>query len=162
MNPTLLTAFWRQRLVSPLRVVVLAALFGLPLLTLAFIPAMGFQGLGSALGLIPPLLVRGLIDQGIPAGQRIGAVDPVVPYVLGLVAAPLAAGLLGLLQQYLTVRVGQGILSDLRNRLYTHLQHQSLRFYTTTRSGEIVARVADDVAAVEGVVTGTLVEAVRL
>ncbi len=113
---------------------------------------------GSLAGLIPPLLVRGLIDDAVKEGQATGSVKPLVPYVLGLVAAPLAAGLLGLIQQFLTVRVGQGILSDLRNRLYAHLQSQSLRFFTNTRSGEIVARVADDVAAVEGAVTGTLVE----
>ena len=115
---------------------------------------------GGVFSLAPPLLVGGLIDKGIPQGQAAGSAAPIIPYVVGLVLAPLAAGLIGLVQQYFTVRVGQGILADLRNRLYRHLQAQSLRFYTTTRSGEIVARVADDVSAVEGAVTGTLVEAI--
>jgi ATP-binding cassette subfamily B protein len=113
---------------------------------------------GSLLNLVPPLMVRGLIDHGIPAGRETDSSAPLLPYVLGLVLAPLAAGIVGLGQQYLTVRVGQGILFDLRQRLFTRLQDQSLRFYTTTRAGEIVARVSDDVAAVEGAVTGTLVE----
>jgi ATP-binding cassette, subfamily B, bacterial len=112
------------------------------------------------LGLVPPLLVRGLIDQGIPIGQQADSARPLLPFVLGLVLAPLAAGLVGLGQQFLTLHIGQGILFDLRNRLFTHLQAQALRFYTTTRAGEIVARVSDDVAAVEGAVTGTLVETV--
>jgi ATP-binding cassette subfamily B protein len=42
--------------------------------------------------------------------------------------------------------------------LFRHLQTQSLRYYTTTRAGEIVSRVSDDVAAVESAVSGTLVE----
>ena len=46
---------------------------------------------------------------------------------------------------------------DLRNALYRHLQRMSLRFYTSTRSGEIVSRISNDVSAVQGVTTGTLV-----
>jgi ATP-binding cassette subfamily B protein len=115
-------------------------------------------GAGALLGLLPPLLVRGLIDHGIPAGQATGSAVPLLLYVAGLVLAPLAVGLIGLGQQYLLVRISQGILFDLRNRLFRHLQAQSLRFFTTTRAGERVARVSDDVAAVEGAVKDTLVE----
>jgi hypothetical protein len=35
---------------------------------------------------------------------------------------------MGLGQQYLSTRIGQGILADLRNRLFKHLEAQSLRF----------------------------------
>src|SRR5262249_47680629 len=97
-------------------------------------------------------------DDAIPAGQAADSQSPLLPYVLGLVLAPLVAGILGLGQQSLVIRIGQGILKDLRNRLFTHLQAQSLRFYTTTRAGDIVARVWDDVAAVESTVTSTLVD----
>jgi ATP-binding cassette, subfamily B, bacterial len=114
--------------------------------------------LTGVLGLAPPLLVRGLIDVGIPNGTETESSLPLLPYVLGLVLVPLISGLLGLVQQFLTVQVGQGILGDLRNRLFDHLRRHSLRYYTTTRSGEIVARIWDDVAAVESTVTGTLVE----
>jgi ATP-binding cassette subfamily B protein len=112
----------------------------------------------AVLGLVPPLLVRGLIDAGIPEGTAAGSSLPLLPYVLGLVLVPLAIGLVGLAQQFLAVRVGQGILCDLRNRLFGHLRNHSLRYFTTTRAGEIVARVWDDVAAVESAVSGTLVE----
>jgi len=112
----------------------------------------------AVLGLAPPLLVRGLIDVGIPQGTAADSSWPLLPYVFGLVLVPLAAGIVGLAQQFLAVRVGQGILCDLRNRLFDHLRNHSLRYYTTTRAGEIVARVWDDVAAVEGAVSGTMVE----
>jgi ATP-binding cassette subfamily B protein len=112
----------------------------------------------TVLGLAPPLLVRGLIDTGIPQGMAADSAHPLLPYVLGLVLVPLAAGLIGLAQQFLSVRLGQGILCDLRNRLFDHLRNHSLRYYTTTRSGEIVARVWDDVAAVESTVSGTMIE----
>ncbi len=113
---------------------------------------------GAVLNLAPPLLVRGLIDDAIPAGHASSSAGPLLPYVLGLVLLPLAAGLVGLGQQYLAVQVGQGVLADLRNRLFRRLQSQSLRFFTTTRAGEITSRVSDDVAEIRWAVSDTLPE----
>jgi ATP-binding cassette subfamily B protein len=113
---------------------------------------------GAVLNLAPPLLVRGLIDDAFPAGRAADSAAPLTPYIIGLVLVPLAASLIGLGQQYLSTQVGQGILSDLRNRLFRHLQTQSLRFFTTTRAGEIVSRVTEDVAAVRYAVAETLPE----
>src|SRR6516165_6678834 len=47
---------------------------------------------GSLLPLAPPLLVRGLIDDAIPAGQADHSARPLTPYIVGLVLLPLAAG----------------------------------------------------------------------
>src|SRR5260370_22012030 len=116
--------------------------------------------LGTLLGLLPPLLVAGLIDHAIPAGKTTESAAPLVPYVLGLVLAPLLASLISWVQQYVATRVGQGILSDLRQRLFTQLQKQSLRFFVTTRGGEITSRVADDVSAIRWAVSETLPEIV--
>ena len=102
--------------------------------------------------------MRGLIDDAIPAGRATGSATPLLPYVLGLVLLPLAASLVGLGQQYLSVQIGQGILSDLRNRLFRSLQSQSLRFFTTTRAGEITSRVSDDVAEIRWAIADTLPE----
>ena len=113
---------------------------------------------GCVLNLAPPLLVRGLIDDAIPAGRASGSSQPLLPYVLGLVLLPLAAGLVGLGQQYLSVLIGQGVMSDLRNRLFRQLQSQSLRFFTTTRAGEITSRVSDDVAEIRWAISDTLPE----
>ena len=49
-----------------------------------------------------------------------------------------------------------GVGSDLRNALYRHLQQMSLPFYTTTRAGEIVSRINNDVTAVHARVEQTL------
>ena len=90
--------------------------------------------------------------------MRPAPAEPLLFYVLGLVLLPLAAGLVGLGQQYLSVQIGQGVLSDLRNRLFRHLQSQSLRFFTTTRAGEITSRVSDDVAEIRWAISDTLPE----
>ena len=113
---------------------------------------------GSAVGLLPPLLVRGLIDDALPAGRGPRTGQPLLPYVLGLVLIPLAAALIGLAQDFLCTRIGQSILSDLRNRLFRHFQSQSLRFFTATPAGEITARVSNDVAEVRWAVEDTLPE----
>ena len=67
MNPTLVTTLWRQRLTSPVRVAILAALTGMPLLGVAFMPAAGLGLLGGAQGLILTL-GAGMIGQDLSSG----------------------------------------------------------------------------------------------
>jgi len=105
----------------------------------------------AGLGVVPPLLVRGILDRAIPDK------NPHLLYLLvgAMVGLTVVTSLLGVLQNYLTMRVGQALMFDLRNQLYQHLQRQSLGFYTTTRAGEIVSRLSNDVAAVQDVATNT-------
>ncbi|NUP99250.1 MAG: DUF58 domain-containing protein, partial [Armatimonadetes bacterium] len=110
-------------------------------------------GLAAGLGVLPPLLVRSILDRAIPRGE----VSLLTALVSGMVLLNILLGLVGVLQNYLTSRVGQNIMVDLRNELYRHVQRMSLRFYTTTRAGEIISRINNDVGAVQGVVMGTMI-----
>lgn len=107
----------------------------------------------SGLGVLPPLCVRGILDQAIP-DHSARLLHLLVGAIVGLTVV---SGFIGVLQSYLSTRVGQNIMFDLRNQLYQHLQRQSLGFYVTTRAGEIVSRVNNDVAAVQEVATSTIV-----
>jgi ATP-binding cassette subfamily B protein len=107
----------------------------------------------SGLGVLPPLCVRGILDQAIPH-QNPRLLHLLVAAIIGL---NILSGLIGVLQNYFNARVGQSLMFDLRNDLFQHLQRMSLPFYTTTRAGEIVSRINNDVAAVQGVATGTLI-----
>ncbi len=107
----------------------------------------------AALGLIPPLLVRAIIDRAFPSHD----VTLLTWLVVALVAVPVSTGLIGVLQSYWHVFVSQGVMFDLREKLYRHLQQMSLRFYTTTRAGDILSRVNNDVAAIRDVAMGTMV-----
>jgi len=107
----------------------------------------------AGLNVLPPFCVGLILDRAIPNGDT-GLLGLLAGAMVGLA---IAAGLIGVLQQSLTVRAGQSIMFDLRNELYRHLQRMSLPFYTSTRSGEIVSRINNDVNAVQGVATGTLV-----
>ena len=64
-------------------------------------------------------------------------------------------GAIGVLQTYQTTRVGQLVMRDLRDRLYAHLQTLPLAFFTSTKTGEIQSRLANDVGGVQSVVTTT-------
>jgi ATP-binding cassette subfamily B protein len=107
----------------------------------------------AALGLVPPLLIRDLIDRALPDRNGI----QLNWLVAGMIAAPLLAGLIGVWQNYLVTLVGQGVMFDLRCGMYDRLVRQSLRFFTGTKSGEILSRLQNDVGGVQGVVTGTMV-----
>lgn len=110
----------------------------------------------AGLGVLPPLCVRGILDHAIP-GKDLRLLYLLVGAIVGL---NIVSGLIGVLQNWVNARVGQGIMFDLRNHLYAHLQKQSLGFYTRTRAGEIVSRLNNDVGAVHGVATGTVVSIV--
>ncbi len=107
----------------------------------------------AGLGLVPPLLVRGILDRAFADGD----LRLLNLLVLGLVGVPVATGLIGVLQSYWHVQISQAVMFDIRQRLYRHLQRLPLRFYTTTRAGEILSRVNNDVAAVRDTVMGTIV-----
>ena len=72
-----------------------------------------------------------------------------------MIAIPIVTGVIGVGQTYLANWVGLRVMQDLRNALYSHLQHMPLRFFTTTRTGEIQSRLSNDVGGVQAVVTDT-------
>ncbi|MCL4394960.1 MAG: ABC transporter ATP-binding protein/permease [Chloroflexi bacterium] len=107
----------------------------------------------SLMGLVPPLLYRELIDHALP--QRDLARLNIV--VLGMVAIPVIDGLNGVGQRWLTSRIGEGIIADLRKALYAHMQRMSLRFFTNTKTGELMSWLNNDVVGAQRAVTSTLV-----
>lgn len=109
--------------------------------------------IGTLLDRITPLLVRHLIDVAIPE-RNLGRLNLVA---VGLVAIPLIGGLLDILQRRHSSLVGEGIIFDLRRALYSHMQRMSLRFFTSTKSGELVSRLNNDVVGSQRAVTGTLI-----
>jgi len=108
----------------------------------------------SGLGVINPLLIKVAFDDALfgPTGPRMGLLYVVVAL---MVAVPVVSGLLGIWQTYMSNIVGQRVMQDLRNSLYAHLQRMHLRFFTSTRTGEIQSRLSNDVGGVQSVVTDT-------
>src|SRR5205814_2290569 len=76
-------------------------------------------------------------------------------YVTLMIVIPLITSVIGVGQTYLANDVGLHVMQDLRDSLYNHLQKMPLRFFTTTRTGEIQSRLSNDVGGVQSVVTDT-------
>src|SRR5216683_3269743 len=107
--------------------------------------------LTTVLGLVNPLLIRYVFDDAI--GKR--NLNLLIILVSIMFVMPVVTGIIGVGQTYLNNVIGQNVMRDFRNRLYTHLQSLSLRFFTSTRTGEIQSRLSNDVGGVQGVVTNT-------
>ncbi len=108
----------------------------------------------AGLGVINPVLIKYVFDNGLfPEGGP----NVRVLWILAAAMAVIAAGnaVFGVCQTYMTNRVGQHVMRDLRDAVYAHLQGMSLRFFTGTRTGEIQSRVSNDVTGVQQVVTAT-------
>ncbi len=110
-------------------------------------------GLVTLLELFPPLIYRQLIDHTLPARD----IAQLNVLALAMIGIPIVNGLLGVVQRHYSAKVGEGLICDLRQALYTHFQQMSLRFFTHTKSGEIIARLNNDVVGAQRAVTGTLV-----
>ncbi len=113
--------------------------------------------LTSLLELLPPLLLRDLIDNALPQNGRPGSLTRLNWLALGMIGLPLLSGLIGIFHRTQSARVGEGIIYDLRGALYDHMQRMGLRFFTNTKSGELIARLNNDVVGAQRAVTGTLV-----
>jgi ATP-binding cassette subfamily B protein len=114
----------------------------------------GLIVLTSTIGIVNPLLIQAVFNKAlfVPGGPKL---DLLYILVSVMAAVPIVNGAIGILQTYETTRVGQQVMQDLRDRLYSHLQTLSLAFFTNTKTGEIQSRLANDVGGVESVVTST-------
>ena len=110
--------------------------------------AIGSLLAATAISLAPPYLIGRAVDE-VSRGES--------STLTWIVAAFLAAGVLGLLagyaQTYFTGWTGERMLADLRNHLFRHLQRLSLGFYERNRAGVLVSRITNDVEALDQLVT---------
>jgi ATP-binding cassette subfamily B protein len=108
----------------------------------------------SALGVVNPLLIKVIFDQALfcRACPDLGLLWWLVSL---MIAVPIIGGVIGIWQTFLSNVVGQRVMQDFRNSLYTHLQRMPLRFFTSTRTGEIQSRISNDVGGVQDVITDT-------
>ena len=110
----------------------------------------------AGIGVVNPLLIQVVFDHAIFPSS--GTPNLNLLWLLGVVMASVSivTGVLGISQSFLTIRMGQRVMRDIRDQLYQHLQSLSMGFFTDTRTGEIQSRVADDVGGVQKVVTTTI------
>jgi ATP-binding cassette, subfamily B, bacterial len=84
------------------------------------------------IGIVNPLLIQVAFNKAlfVRGGPRLGLLFILFILVGIMAAVPFVNGAIGILQTYETSRVGQLVMQDLRNRLYSHLETLSLAFFT--------------------------------
>ncbi len=106
----------------------------------------------ALLGVVPPLVVRHILDDSIPDGDRSAIV-----WLAGLaVGAALLDASLAIVQRWCSARVGEGLIADLRRTLFAKVQRLPLAFFTRTPTGAITSRLNGDVVGAQTAVTSTL------
>jgi ATP-binding cassette subfamily B protein len=108
----------------------------------------------AGLGIVNPFLTRAVFDRALfaPGGPQLGLLGGLVAAMIGIA---LVSALIGVGQTYLTTVLGNRVMQELRDRLFSHLQRMHLGFFTSTKTGVIQSRLDNDVAGVQSVVTET-------
>src|SRR3984885_13435455 len=105
----------------------------------------------SLVSLVNPFLIRAVIDVALPQG-RTGLLTVLA---LAMIVVAVANSSFSVSQTYVSTKVGQRVMHDLRTAVYSHLQRMSLAFFTRTRTGEVQSRIANDIGGMQATVTTT-------
>ena len=105
----------------------------------------------SLVGVVSPFLLRAVIDTALPdRNLRLLAF-----LVAGMIAVAAVTAAFGVVQTWISTKVGQQVMHGLRTSVFAHLQRQSIAFFTRTRTGEVQSRITNDIGGMESVVTST-------
>lgn len=108
--------------------------------------------LDAAIVVANPLLIKRLVDDGI--GQDNGRL--VTLLALAMVGVALVDASFGVLMGWLSSRIGEGLIYDLRTKVFAHVQRMSLAFFTRTQTGALVSRLNNDVIGAQRAFTSVL------
>ncbi|WP_460765089.1 ABC transporter ATP-binding protein [Mariniluteicoccus flavus] len=108
--------------------------------------------LGAVLGVLPPLLLKDIIDDGV-LGRDLNLV---VKLALVVAAIAVLDAVVTLAQRWCSSRLGEGLIYDLRTQVFDHVQSMPLAFFTRTQTGKLVSRLNSDVIGAQQAFTSTL------
>ncbi|HLG62477.1 MAG TPA: ABC transporter ATP-binding protein [Ktedonosporobacter sp.] len=112
--------------------------------------------IATVLGIVNPLLIRAILDDAVLSRN----VFHLFLYAGAALVAAFFTGMMGVAQTYLNSFVGQNVMRNFRDELYTKMQIMSLHFFTSTRTGEIQSRLSNDINGAQTAVTDTFVGAI--
>ncbi|HRJ54679.1 MAG TPA: ABC transporter ATP-binding protein [Anaerolineales bacterium] len=112
--------------------------------------------LSTGISLLTPLIFRNMIDVVLPAKDT----QRLIWLGLALLFIPALNGGINVIQRRLNSTVGEGVIFDLRSALFSRLQRMSLRFFTNTKTGELMSRLNGDVVGAQNAISNTIVNIV--
>ncbi|WP_121161707.1 ABC transporter ATP-binding protein [Micromonospora pisi] len=110
--------------------------------------------LAAVIGVATPVLAGDVINTITKGGADAGGI--IVRLALLIAGLAVADALLSLAQRWYSARIGEGIILDLRTRVYDHVQRMPLQFFTRTQTGALVSRLNNDVQGAQRAFTSTL------
>jgi ATP-binding cassette subfamily B protein len=113
---------------------------------------LGLTVVDAAMVVVIPLLVQRIVDDGILKGDN----ALVAWLALAMAGVALVSAVLAVLGGWLSSRIGEGLIFDLRTQVFAHVQRQSLAFFTRTQTGALVSRLNNDVIGAQRAFTSTL------
>lgn len=111
----------------------------------------------TSLSLVPPLVLRSIVDEAFP-NKDLSLLGLLVG---GSILASLGINLLQVGQSYLNQWIAKHIVFNLKNTLYHHLQGMSMRYFTTAKPGDILTRLSYDVDGIQDIFNSTVVNALN-
>ena len=105
----------------------------------------------SVFGVFPTILTGRIIDEGL-LQQDLTVLIRLIGLSFGVL---IIANLISVVESYVNVWMAENITFDMRNKMYSHLQRMSYRFFTTSKQGDIITRMTSDIGGVQSVLTGT-------
>ena len=115
-----------------------------------------FVVIDAGLVVVNPLLIKHLLDDGVIAKD----VSVVVWLAVAMAVTSIFDAILGVATGYLSSRIGESLIFDLRTKVFAHVQRMSLAFFTRTQTGALVSRLNNDVIGAQRAFTSTLSSAV--
>ncbi len=106
----------------------------------------------SFLTVATPLLLKNLIDKGVI--PKNGRVVTDLALIVGVIAV-VDTGV-NLVSRWFSSRIGEGLIYEMRTQVFTHIQKQSIAFFTRTQTGALISRINSDVMGAQNAFTTTL------
>jgi ATP-binding cassette subfamily B protein len=98
-----------------------------------------------------PLLLRELIDNGvIPKDRAVVTTMAIAVAVLAILTA-----IVNIVVRWISAKIGEGLIYDLRSQVFRHVQEQSIAFFTRTQTGALISRINSDVIGAQRAFTST-------
>jgi ATP-binding cassette subfamily B protein len=105
----------------------------------------------AIVGAVNPLIYRAIIDNGI-LGHNVNLVAVFAGVIAGLA---IFDAILGLAQRWLSARVGEGLIFDMRTKVFAHINEMPISFFTRTQTGALISRLNNDVLGAQQAFTDT-------
>ncbi len=106
----------------------------------------------AVIGAVNPLIFKAILDRGI-AHHRVGLTE----FLAGIIAIlAIVDAVESLANRWLSARIGEGLIYDMRSKVFEHIQRQPISFFTRTQTGALISRINNDVLGAQQAFTGTL------